>query len=217
MTDYFEHSRWIIDPSCPDFLGVLEAWEKQQEHNKKRFAKRYPEESKEQKIRQKMRMGHSWEKAEHLVEKDEQAHQEHEREVFSYVAEARRLAELFRSARAAGDEQDLGRAKQELETSVAAYRRKKREERESSSRRMNLERIEDAKARGQCVELSGVAFLLTSCNYQVVFTGEHGTTYGLTAIDAVTGESLYWNEFTSPEDRQKKMVEIVNSRTSVAG
>lgn len=217
MSDYFERSRWIIDPSCPDFLGVLEAWEKRQEHDKKRFAKRYPEETKDQKIRQKMRMGYSWEKAEQLVEKDEQDRQDHEREVFAYVAEARRLAVLFRDARASGDEQSLERAKMELEASTSAYRRRKREEQESSTRRMNLKRIEDAKARGECVELSGVAFLLTACNYQVVFTGEHGTTYGLTAIDAVTGEKIYWNEFTSPEDRQKKMVEIVNSRTSAAG
>ena len=217
MSDYFERSRWIIDPSCPDFLGVLEAWEKRQEHDKKRFAKRYPEETKDQKIRQKMRMGYSWEKAEQLVEKDEQDRQDHEREVFAYVAEARRLAVLFRYARASGDEQALERAKMELETSPSAYRRRKREEQESSTRRMNLKRIEDAKARGECVELSGVAFLLTACNYQVVFTGEHGTTYGLTAIDAVTGENIYWNEFISPEDRQKKMVEIVNSRTENAG
>lgn len=214
MTDYFEHSRWIIDPSCPDFLGVLEAWEKRQEHDKKRFAKRYPEETKEQKIRHKMRLGHSWEKAEKLVEKDEQDQQAHEREIFSYVAEARRLAQLFRSARAAGDEQAIQRAQQEMDVSVSAYQRKKREQREASNRRMNFERIKDAKARGECVELNGVAFILTACNFQNAFTRERGTTYSLTAIDSITGDPIYWNEFLSAEDRQKKIVEIVNSRSA---
>lgn len=219
MTDYFEHSSWFISPACPDFLGVLEAYEKQKAHDAAKRAKREEKhggpETREQRIAYLQRlMGYTYEKAEQSVKRDEDAKAEQERRRFEYVAECRRLGEKFAAARASGDSEKLEAARQDMVASVEACQNRQQEKEREQSRACNLQTVESARKRGECVELNGVAFILNESTYHEMFANKVTHVYTLIAIDATTGDRIFGGELNSEEDRRKKMSEIVNNRTA---
>lgn len=222
MTDYFEHSSWFISPACPDFLGVLEAYEKKIVHDTARNAKldakhgvTSPEQAREQKIAHLRRlMGYTYEKAEQSVKRDEDNAAEQERRRFEYVAECRRLGEKFAAARASGDPAQLEAARQDMAASVEAYQNRQQEKEREQSRACNLNMVESAKKRGEYLELDGVAFILNESTYHEMFANKTTHVYTLIAIDAITGDRIFGGELNSEEERRKKMSEIVNNRAA---
>lgn len=217
MTDYFEKSRWYIDPSCPDYLGCLEAWEKQMTHDKKRFekldAKHGVKNDRESRIAYKQRLGLNRQDAVNSVDREDEGRRRKEAEQFAYVAEARRLAELFVSARAENNEQALENAKAQMLKSISAYQDSKREERLDSQRKTALRMVETARERGKCIELDGIAFVVDSSSFTELFSGRRGTEYSLNAVDAISGDRIYSGTFDNPENRKRKIVEILREKS----
>lgn len=220
MSDYFERSRWYIGPDCPDFLGCLEAWEKQEEHDRKRFEKleekRGVKNGREPRIADKMRLGLNRTDAAASVDRDDAGKRRKEARQYSFVAEARRLAELFRDARESGGEQALENARAQLTASVAAYQAEKRGERMDSQRKTTLSMLETARRRGCCLELDGAAFVLTEAHVRELFSGRQGIEYTLIAADPITGGTLFCGKFDTAEARKAKIVELLRSRNSAA-
>lgn len=218
MTDYFERSRWYIGPDCPDFLGCLEAWEKQREHDRKRFekldAKRGAMNDRESRIAYKQRLGLNRTDAAASVDREDEAKRRKEAAEFAFTAEARRLAELFRDARESGDDQALENARAQLAASVAAYQAEKRDERLDGQRRTTLSMLNTARRRGNCLELDGAAFVMTEAYYTEMFSGRKGIEYGLTAADPITGDTLFCGKFNTAEARKAKIVELLRYRNS---
>ena len=218
MTDYFERSRWYISPDCPDFLGCLEAWEKQREHDRKRFenldARRGANNDRESRIAYKMRLGLNRTDAAASVDREDEAKRRKEADEFAFTAEARRLAELFRDARESGDDQALENARAQLAASVAAYQAEKRDERLDGQRRTTLSMLNTARRRGNCLELDGAAFVMTEAYYTEMFSGRKGIEYGLTAADPITGDTLFCGKFNTAEARKAKIVELLRYRNS---
>lgn len=218
MTDYFEKSRWFIDPSCPDYLGVLEAWEKQEAHDKKRFekldAKRGVSNDRESRIAYKQRLGLNRRDAENSVDRDDEAQRQKEAEQFAFVAEARRLALLFADARAEGNEYALQCAKDQLLESIAAFREKANAQREEQSRKTALRMVETARQRGNCIELDGIAFVMDSSSFTEMFSGRRGTEYLLNAVDTISGARIYSGTFDSAEARKRKIIDILRDKTT---
>lgn len=220
MTDYFEKSRWYISPDCPDFLGCLEAWEKQKEHDRRRFekldAKRGAKNDRESRIAYKQRLGLNRADAIASVDREDEGKRRKEAAEFAFTAEARRLAELFRDARESGGEQALENARAQLAASVAAYQAEKRSERLDGQRKTTLSMLDTARKRGNCLELDGVAFIMTEAFYTEMFSGRKGIEYTLIAADPITGDTLFSGKFDTAEARKSKIVEILRGRNGAA-
>lgn len=217
MTDYFERSSWFISPDCPDFLGVLEAWEKQEEHDRKRFekldARRGVKNDRESRIAYKQRLGLNRADAAASVDREDEDKRRKEAERFAYVAEARRLAELFVSARAESNGHALENAKAQMLKSISAYQDSKREERLDSQRKTALRMVETARQRGNCIELDGIAFVMDSSSFTELFSGRCGMEYTLNAVDTISGDRIYSGTFDSAEARKRKIIDILRDKT----
>lgn len=215
--DYFEHTRWIISPDHPDYLGVFSAMEAAEAHQEKcqrrRDQKRGGPRTVEDEIAHQMRVfGYSRARAAENVQRDRETAERRRAEIAAARAEAKALAQAVQSARDSGDGEALNSALAELRERTAAFTAKVQAENHAKALASNLTIIERGRARGECAVLEGVAFLEQTHSYQELLQHARKTVFSLIAFDAVTGERLGAGEYDSPEARSAAKAEILSGR-----
>lgn len=222
FTDYFEHSRWFVTPDNPDYLAILDAMEAKEAYEQKlaekREIKRYGKieteaEYIERETRSLMRlMSYDQEKAEARAREKAQEDRERKETYAMYKAMARAMAQMVADARATGDEQEIAKALEYMNSRIEESQREQREKEQAQRRASALHTVEHAKKRGICTELEGVAFIMETKTYQIMFERTKQQVYTILAIDTRTGDTLFCGEFHTPEERQAIVAQICNAR-----